>query len=245
MNAALEMSTELVASRDADSAWRTDRRPLVLFVTAGETAGAWPALVRQNGAECLVTDFECAFENAQAVRPKLVLMDASGPDATVPLIRHLRAHSRTRSAGVAVEMRERDSSAETVLLSAGANIVRSPDLDASTWEHRVRELLRVPTRRSADCAAWLALRSQGEGRFRGRVMNVGSHGMLIESAQALALGAILNISLSLPGDDSPLHVVGQVVRAETVAPNGLSRYGMKFLLLRDDAHQRIVDFVEE
>ena len=57
------------------------------------------------------------------------------------------------------------------------------------------------------------------------------------------MGAKLDLSFCLPGDQSWLRVVGQVVRQVT-SENGRFQGGIAFLILRGEARDRIGAFVE-
>lgn len=233
---------ELLASRTERTAGKADLGPRVLFVTSRETSD-WPDLAAPAGVHCEVTGFDGAFEVIRTNRPKVVVVDARRPDAALILIRQLRKHRTTRSAGVAAEIDARAGGSEAALRRAGANIVGCPAEERISWDRQLQQLLQVPLRREVGCRAWFRVRREGQRRFSGRALNISSHGILAESTQVVTVGTTLEVELTLPGDDTPLQMVSRVVRTDSNAPHGFPCYGLKFLLLSGDAPQRIADFV--
>jgi hypothetical protein len=174
--------------------------------------------------------------------PKVIVVHAAAAAPAAALIRALRQDPATRGAGVAVLSAVADGTTEPALRQAGANIVRGPAVDPREWECRVRELVAVPPRRAFHGPAWLSPRVTGEA-LQGSTVNISTHGILIEAGPGLEPGMRLDLRLVLPDDPRPLEAVGQVVRASASSGDGF-HYGVRFLVLREDAGERIAAFVK-
>jgi PilZ domain-containing protein len=237
-------SLELLPEREQ---WLGKRRagPAALLVVSKDEEELWTSLVTSEGAQWVLADAGSALDAARAINPSLVILDLATLESAVALIRRLRADPATRAIGIAARMRE--PGGESALRSAGANAVLGPVHEPRAWQCRVHELLRVPQRRAlrlpVRLAPWPRLHGP-QGGFDGRLVNLSTHGLLLECAPELAVGAKLEVSFTLPGEDASLRAVGQVVRQAPGAWRDTS-YGIKFLLLHGDAQERIAAVVEE
>ncbi len=199
-------------------------------------------LWRREVDRVIAPDPQTGLEAARALSPNLVVLDAAEPADTARLIARLREDPTTRATAIVVVSRDpllRD--AESVR-RAGANVVIPGHADPAVWDARLEELLRVPRRRDARIPVHLKTWSRAgpsEEVFEGHTLNISMHGILLEAPKRLDVGAKLDIRLRLPGHDEDLEVLGQVVRQDE-----LPKSGIRFLVLRGDARERIHAFVE-
>ncbi len=183
-----------------------------------------------------------ALEAAGRVRPNLVVIAETNGNDIPSLVRRLRLDPRTRSTAIVALLSADAVLDDQPLREAGANLVLSDKMDPALWDTRLWELLTVPHRREARVPVrvrdWSGLPADPE-TGDGLALNVSVHGILLESRRRLEVGTNVDLQFRLPGAEEEVQVVGQVVRQEAV-----SRSGIKFLVLRGDARDRIRDFVE-
>jgi PAS domain-containing protein len=136
---------------------------------------------------------------------------------------------------------------EDRLREAGANVVLPGRVDPVLWDSRLQELLSVPPRLEARIPvrlqAWYTGFVSGKEAIEGATLNLSVRGALLETTDPLDVGSKLDMTFRLPGSDAEIKVVAQVAR-EAEASHGRPRSAVKFLVLRDDARQRLRDFVE-
>jgi len=186
-----------------------------------------------------------AVEAAERARPHIVVIDLPRAEA-VPLVRGLRRNEVTRPTAIVWLNRSDPPEAETELAVAGANAAIPLPLDPFLWDRRLEELLSVPPRRTQRFPVRLSDWSRfvsGADEDEGSVINIGARGALLESPRELELGTKVGLTFDLPGQVSPVAVVGQVVRLAG-EEGGLFRVGVEFLVYRGDARERIAAFVE-
>jgi len=192
-----------------------------------------------------VDEGEGAVEAAEAARPQMVVIDLPRAGA-VALVQRLRGNAATRPTAIVWLNRGEPRDAETELAVAGANAVVPLPLDPFLWDRRLEELLSVPMRRSRRIPVrlrdWSSFVSEAD-EDEGAIVNIGARGVLLESSRQLELGAKVGLTLDLPGEASPVAVVGQVVRLAG-EEKGRFRTGIEFLVYRGDARERIAAFVE-
>jgi len=189
---------------------------------------------------------EALWDAVQSLQPKLILLDAVQPAATVALIRQLREERHLTATPVAVLSRSPSFGDEEALRRAGANAVFNLPVDPFLWDARLEELLFVPRRRDAripvrlEVWSWL---SPDSSPTEGTAVDISLRGMLLVTAEPVATGVKLDLTFSLPQDDARIGVVGHSVRPAGDF-DGRHRSGIEFLVLRGDARQRIRRFVE-
>jgi PAS domain S-box-containing protein len=214
--------------------------PESLSGTLGPTVLGRPDIDRVH-----VEKVDGAIETAEKARPHMVVIDLPRSEA-VALVQGLRRNEVTRPTAIVWLNRTDPPEAETELAVAGANAVIPVPVDPFLWDRRLEELLSVPARRSRR----FPVRLRDWSRFvsdtdedEGWVVNIGARGVLLESARELDLGTKVGLTLDLPGQASPVGVVGQVVRLAGEEA-GLFCVGIEFLIYRGDARERIAAFVD-
>src|SRR5262245_30623736 len=218
------------------------RKALLVSATDLEPLFARTVLWRKDVERTFATGPADALEAARRVRPNLVVIAGTNGNELPLLVRRLRLDPSTRSTAIVALLSADAVLDDQPLREAGANLVLSDKLDPALWDARLWELLNVPHRRDARMTVrvrdWSGLPSDPE-TGEGLALNISVHGILLESRRRLEVGTNVDLQFKLPGTEDEVQVVGQVVRQHAV-----SRSGIKFLVLRGDARERIKAFVE-
>jgi CheY-like chemotaxis protein len=197
----------------------------------------------------LAPDLQAGLEIARIHKPKLVIVSASDVAQAGEFVRRIREDPATRHAGVVVLVQTIRPNDEESLRRAGANTVLVGRVDPFLWNKPLGKLLHVAGRRevSIPLRLWVWFRfSPDEQPTRALCVNLSVHGMLLEVVEPLEapMGTKLEVEFQLPGRDTVLDVLGEVVR-EAGSQKGRSRFGIKFLNLRGDVRETIADFAGE
>jgi two-component system cell cycle sensor histidine kinase/response regulator CckA len=202
-------------------------------------------LWRSQVKRVYASDPDQAMETARALSPNLTVVDGEHAGSAIDLIQRLRHDPDARHTAIVVLVRNNGMAKVDQFRAAGANAVLAAPVEPVQWDARLAELLRVPPRREARIPlmvhVWAAPERDSQG-FEGLALNISVHGMLVETAEPLAIGTRLDLYLRLPGDTAPLRVLGQVIR-EAGLVDGRYRCGVKHVVLTGEAHERIGGFV--
>ena len=216
---------------------------------------ASPELVSELSSTILWrADVDRVFAPAEAgpdrippARPDLVILAGEDTPATLAALAAIRGDARTRGVSVGVVRRGVTLDEETALRRAGANVIFGGQVIPYLWDAWIEELLHVPGRRDARVPVSIAVWSHtapGSEPGRGLSLNISLKGMLLETSEALDVGAKLDLTFTLSDGGGPLRAVGQVVREEPSTDGGPPRLGIEFLILREGARDRIRAYVE-
>ena len=221
--------------------------PAVLIVAPSDlTSELGRTVLWRSGIErAFAGDPEAGLEAARSMAPSLVVLDASTVEEAVSFVRRLRQDPDTRPTAIAVLSHSHQD--EDRLREAGANVVLPGRVDPALWDSRLQELLSVPPRLEARIPvrlqAWYTGFISGKEVIEGATVNLSVRGALLETTDPLEVGSKLDMTFRLPGSDAEIKVVGQVAR-EAASSHDRPRSAVKFLVLRDDARQRLREFVE-
>lgn len=202
-------------------------------------------LWRRDVERVQVEDAEAGFEKAKSLMPNLLVLDGRDPAAAAAMIQRVRSDGATRRLSVVVLGRGLRAPDEEALRRAGANlVVAGPILETTFWDARLEELLNVPRRRETRIPAAFDLwcRSEDVPEEWATVLNISVRGMLIETSRPLAIGTTVDLRLKLPDGDTALNVVAQVVW-QVPGQETPCRSGVQFVLLREEARDRIRAFI--
>jgi CheY-like chemotaxis protein len=191
-------------------------------------------LARSGFERQLAAVAEQALALALARPPDVMLVDVYLAGA-LELVSQLRENPATHALAIAVLADSEADPREVPLLKAGANaVLRLPP--GPGWDERLMRVVSLPMRKAIRFPVSFSI---GTGAVPASGLNVGLHGMLVETWADLAVGDELNLAFRLPGaDDSLLHVRARVVR------RGAARlYGVEFTFLESDARRAIDRFV--
>ena len=79
-----------------------------------------------------------------------------------------------------------------------------------------------------------------EERYFRRAGNLSRGGLRLEHTIPLPLGTTVNLTFTLPGDDAPVSISGQIV--SSASPEDL-QMGLKFVNITAEAQRRIDDYL--
>jgi hypothetical protein len=200
-------------------------------------------LWRPEVERILVSDEDAMLWSIRERRPRLLVIDGR-PEAATALVRRIREDPDTRELSIAALLGH-DVEAERALREAGVNAVLSRNQGEPLWDDAFQELVNVPPRRWVTLPVQVALGprpSPGAPRLDIIARNISVRGVLVETGQALPVGAVINLFLTLPAQSPELHLVGRVVW-ERSADSGVRRQGIEFLGFHGDALGSIAAFV--
>jgi PAS domain-containing protein len=218
-------------------------------------------------------DGPTALETARRVGPSLIVIDGFDPPGAAELVQRLRQDGVTRPAALAVLSRAFSLAEEESFRRAGANVVFTGVVHPHLWDARLEELLNVPRRLDARIPVRLMTWSRAAPEaapIEGLTLNISINGILLETPVRLDVGTKLDLHFRLPsfererppakrasegfaaggqggpgGGERPKEtwVLGQVVR-QAASVGERFQSGVKFLILRGDARERIAAFLE-
>src|SRR5688572_28742015 len=190
-------------------------------------------------------DVDAGYEAARTVQPSLLIVDAGSHEAALAFVRRMRKDPVVRSTGIAVFARAPTVREEEALRLAGVNVVLSGEVDPVLWDRRLEEILNVPYRRDARIPVRFKVWSRLEAApdpIEAVALNISVHGMLMETLLGLEVAMKLDLRFELPYQAGEVGVVGEVLRRAGVV-EGRPRSGVRFLVRRHDARERIQAFV--
>jgi PAS domain S-box-containing protein len=203
-------------------------------------------LWRPSVERFVATDGDSALDLARRAGPSLIIVDGFDAGGAVDLVRRLRADPQIRPHAIAVLSRSPSLADEASFRRAGANVVFAGVVHPELWDARLEELLNVPRRLEARIPVRLETWSRttpGAPAIEGLTLNISINGILLETPARLGVGSKVDLSFTLPGQREGVQVLGQVSRELTHGPDRCQS-GVKFLILRGDARERIATFIE-
>jgi CheY-like chemotaxis protein len=219
---------------------------LVLVISARDLRSELSGTVLgRSGIEWLAApDLEQGLLAAHARPAELVIVAVGAPDAAAPCVERLRADGRTREARIVVLLESALPPDAERLRAAGANAVLGGQPDPFLWDTTLDSLIRVPSRRVIRLPVrfWIWFRLGDDPPVYGRVLNLSTAGMLLESPRPLDLGTRLDAQLELSDGREDFTLLGEVVR-EAGGEDGAWRYGVAFKSLADEPRRRLDAFV--
>jgi hypothetical protein len=197
-------------------------------------------LWRDNVQRHVAHDRVEAMSVAQAVQPRVVVIDRDLPDA-MDLVGAFRQDAVTRAISIVVFARGDFNVREVELLESGANaILRLPP--GPDWDDRLFRLVNVPVRRESRFRVHLQLAADSGGTgeiFPATVYNLSVNGMLIGCPNSLGIGSDLAFAFRLPETGDVITGAGNVIRQ--AAGN---QFGVELTHVAGAGRQLIRQFVE-
>ncbi len=227
------------------SKYRMPKLLIVSPVDLGPELGR-TVLWRPSVERFVAADGPAAMELARRAGASLIIVDGFDPPGATDLIRRLRADSHTRPTAIAVLSRSPSLADEASFRRAGANVVFAGVVHPELWDARLEELLNVPRRLEARIPVRLATWSRATPEaapVEGLTMNISINGILLQTPARLGVGTKIDLSFTLPERPPEVQVLGQVMRESAAGPDRWQS-GVKFLILRGDARERIAAFIE-
>jgi CheY-like chemotaxis protein len=223
----------------------------VLVVSAEDLVpGLSKTVLGQSDVDYVVArDAEAGWEAARAQRPQLAIVALGTREANEEFLRRIRSDEQARSVHVLVSLVSALPAEQISLREAGATAVIAGSPDPFLWNPTLERLIESGRRRTASIPVrfWVWYRlSPNESAARGRALNVGVRGMLLETDQPVPVdnGTEVEVEFVLPDRDQTLHLRGRVVREAETGAAGQRRFGIQFLGLDSDDHDRIAAFVD-
>ncbi len=194
-----------------------------------------------------ISDIHTALDRIALFKPHLIVIDWPDEVPIYPLMHSIRHHDSTKEAGIVVVSRTLTADAEKELINAGANLILPIPLHSDLWNNRLDQLLNVTprfnTRVGVTFALWSINLSKDKTEVQGTALNLSYSGMLIKTRMQLDVGSKLDIRFTLPGQDCQLNVVGQIMWSMQASAN-VCRSGIQFIVMRHDARERIMAFID-
>ncbi len=194
-----------------------------------------------------ISDIHQTLDRIALFKPHLIVIDWPDETPLYPLIHSIRHHDSTKEAAIVVISRALTADAEKELINAGANLILPIPLHSDLWNNRLDQLLNVTprfnTRVGVTFALWSIHLSKDKTEVQGTALNLSYSGMLIKTRMQLDVGSKLDIRFTLPGQDCRLNVVGQIMWSMQSSAN-VCRSGIQFIVMRQDARERIMAFID-
>ena len=217
----------------------------VVLLSPGDLEGELgeTSLWRDDVERSWVTEIDQLTDFVTRSTPRLVLLDWPDFMGLRDAVVELRSVEPPVGAGIAVLSRSLTVEQERQILAAGANLIVPVPVNTVIWSSRFETLLNVPPRRSlrtpVNVVVWANSKDDENGELRGMGINIGSHGLLLETDRPLDVGTKADLRFHLPGFEKELQAVGDVVWREEEPPRRY-RCGLEFLVMRG-ATRELVD----
>ncbi len=196
--------------------------------------------------EAQITTAMAGSEGLQKAReelPQLIMFGFDLFDMAAPeFCREIRADERTRGISLLLVCDRDDHRHEDLCLAAGCNDVIYRPLQRHDLDSKITKLTTIPTRRDLRTLTRIEVSLENNGRFLiGRSLNISSTGMLLELDRVLPGDGKLRLHFYLPGEQQPMQIEAEVLRAEFVGT--MAKYGLHFLEVGEEERERIDKFV--
>jgi CheY-like chemotaxis protein len=175
-------------------------------------------------------------------RVDLIFLDLAMPGLDgVEVTRHIRADPDLRDVSIVMVADDARETTRARALKAGANDFIARPIQLSDIQLRIQRLVAVAARKPTKLLAQVAAQG-GPASFIGRIVNVSTSGLLLETDGEVDLGRDLAVTFSLPGIDTRVHAAARVVRR---APGqGAARWGLRFTNLDDAGRRALREYVD-
>lgn len=196
-------------------------------------------LFRDNVERLNATAVSDVRQHAARGRLDVIVVDSAISGAS-NLVAALRQDPLTRPTAIVALGRSEFGLGQLDILQAGANAIL-PLPPRADWDDRLMRLVNVPSRKQTHLPIELVI----EGglrcgmRFRGGLLNISVHGLLLECANDVQIGDDLRLEFELPGGLGRVRGTGTVVRQ--ARPEHL---GVELTHIEGDGRVRIKRYVE-
>jgi len=196
--------------------------------------------------EALVTTALAGSEGLQKARdeqPQLIMFGFDLFDMSAPeFCREIRNDERTRGISLLLVCDRENDQHQDLCLAAGCNDVIFRPLQRNDLDAKITRLTNIPTRRELRTLTRIEVSLEKNGRFLiGRSLNISATGMLLELDRVLPGEGKLRLHFYLPGEQKPMQIESEVLRAEFVGTT--AKYGLHFLGVTEEERERIEKFV--
>ncbi len=227
---------------------QTMRKILTMTLDNGLTHAEQSALWGADFERVSVPGYGEVLDGIRRHLPDLVVLDGienSCREQAEAIIGHVRQEKEIKEISLAVlTSLDISPSEEQRLISAGANIIIPLPSDPKLWNVKLERLVSIPTRHRfrvpVQILAWTKVDGYDD-LVQGVALNISMGGMLLQLPVKLLPDGKFDLIFRLPGDSRPLSAVGRIVWRNRAS----HKYGIEFLVCRDDAQERLVRFLEE
>jgi len=183
------------------------------------------------------------LQKAREELPQLIMFGFDLFDMSAPeFCREIRSDERTRSISLLLVCERDTGHHEDLCLAAGCNDVIYRPLQRHDLDAKITRLTTIPTRRDLRTLTRIEVSLEKNGRFLiGRSLNISSTGMLLELDRVLPGDGKLRLHFYLPGEQKPMQIEAEVLRAEFVGT--MAKYGLHFVEVNEEERERIEKFV--
>ena len=183
------------------------------------------------------------LQKAREELPQLIMFGFDLFDMSAPeFCREIRSDARTRGISLLLVCERDNGQHEELCLAAGCNDVIYRPLQRHDLDAKITRLTTIPTRRDLRTLTRIEVSLEKNGRFLiGRSLNISATGMLLELDRVLPGDGKLRLHFYLPGEQKPMQVEAQVLRAEFVGT--MAKYGLHFVEVNKEERERIEKFV--
>jgi CheY-like chemotaxis protein len=196
-------------------------------------------LFRENVERLSATAANDVKHHAAQGRVDVIVVD-SAISGAAGLVAALRHDPLTRPTAIVALGRSEFGLGQLDMLQAGANAIL-PLPPGADWDDRLMRLVHVPNRKHTRLPVDFAIEGglRGGLRFRGGVMNLSVHGLLLECTDEIQIGDDLRLEFELPGGHGQVRGTGTVVRE--AQPRS---FGVELTHIEGDGRVRIKRYVE-
>lgn len=187
-----------------------------------------------------------ALEMAGVIQPDLIVLDFEMPEMTGPQVcRSLRSDPRTSHIPVLIlSIRDTEDVLREVESSGAVGFIRKADGREALLEN-VARVLGVPRRRHVRSACMFTVGITESGRtFSGIVQNVSASGMFLTASRRFEVGVALRIRFNLPGVETEVQMLGEVVRTEEISDSEQG-FGIQLLEMNDASRDALNEFLDK
>ena len=183
------------------------------------------------------------LQKAREEMPQLIMFGFDLFDMSAPeFCREIRSDERTRGISLLLVCERDIGQHEDLCLAAGCNDVIYRPLQRHDLDAKITRLTTIPTRRDLRTLTRIEVSLEKNGRFLiGRSLNISSTGMLLELDRVLPGDGKLRLHFYLPGEQKPMQIEAEVLRAEFVG--NMAKYGLHFVAVNDEERESIEKFV--
>ena len=181
---------------------------------------------------------------ARSVQPDLVILDYEMPEMNGDEVcRLLKADEATAKIPVLIlTSHDSDGVRRDCSRAGAAGFARKADGRDALMD-LVAETLGVPQRLHVrvDCRFSVGILDSG-AKHQATLHNLSEGGLYLTAHLVFVDGAALRLSFRLPGDETEISILGEIVRSEPVG-EGLHGYGVQFLETSPESREALRSFI--
>lgn len=177
--------------------------------------------------------------------PDLVILDNGlPPDGGVAACRRLREEAHWRTVSMMLAVPAGEPHLEEALVPGVSDLLLAPFPPGELLD-KTKRLTLIPARRELNTAARVRGGRADGALVLGKTLNVSGNGILAEIEGAIEIGRIVEIEFFLPGDETPLHAKGRIMRRTTEPDHFHPAYGLRFTEISEKDQVRVAAFAAE